>query len=467
MAIKVVVIGLEGLNPVLVYPWRIDLPNISSMMDRGIFGRVESTVPPNSAQGWTSSQTGKNPGQFGFWSERYRDDFSYGEPKLASSERVMAAGPLFQILPRYGRKVGMINVPVTYPPPTILNGHCISSLLTRSTKVDFTTPKELKKEIADLFGEYLMDASIAGMNDQDVDREKVLMWTYDADRQKFDILKHFIKSKDCDFLFGVIVGTDRISRLFYRYFDEQHVRYEANAKYREVVKIYYQFCDENIGEILQLIDEKTVLIVLSGHSIQRLEGRINLNEWLLQEGYLALKPRPGKPISLKNVEVDWRRSKAWATGSTGQIYLNVEGREAQGIVREDEYDSLLKELSEKLANIPGAQGRRLETKVFRRDEIHFGNFAQFGPDLFVYFDNCRWNINEAVGFNTIYSYDTPLRQGDGADGPYGFFAMAGPGVPRLGEQSGVNLLDFAPTICHLMGVSISPDMESKVLMETI
>ncbi len=361
----------------------------------------------------------------------------------------------------------MVNAPVTYPPPTIPNGYCISSLLTRSTEVDFAHPRELKKEITDLFGEYLMDASTAGISEQEVDREKALMWTYDADRQKFDILKHFIKAKDSDFFFGVIVGTDRIPRLFYRYFDEQHVRYEAKAKYRDVVKIYYQFCDEKIGEILRLLDEKTVLVVLSGHCVQRLDGRINLNEWLIKEGYLALKVRPAKPVALKDVEVDWPRTKAWATGHTGQIYLNVEGRERGGFVRRDEYDSLLGELSEKLVKIPDEKGKKLDTKVFRRDEIHHGDFARFGPDLFVYFDRCHWNINVAVGLEKIYSYDTLLRQGDGGDGPYGFFTMMGPGVPRLGEQHGLTILDIAPTLCHLMGVSISPDMEGKVLMETI
>jgi len=465
MAKRVVVVGLDGFNPDFVYRWRDELPNFSRMMSQGIFGKIKSTVPPTTPQAWTCAQTGKNPGQFGFWDFHYRDDFTYGEPKLVDSRKVAAADPLYCILPRYGKKVAIINVPVTYPPPTIPKGYCISCFMTPNTKVDFTYPKELKGEITQLFGEYILDASTPDMNYRRMDKDKVLQRIYDMDRQKFDILKHFIKTKNCDHIFTVIMGTDRIAHLFYRYFDEKHIRYEPSPKYKDALKDHYRFCDENIGEILEMIDDNTVFIVHSAHSVQRLDGRINLNEWLVKEGYLTLKARPTEPTPLRKAEVDWSKSRAWATGYTGQIYLNVEGREPYGIVKQDEYEVLLSELSEKLIAIPDEKGNRLDTKVFKRNEIHFGDFAQFGPDLFIYFDNCHWNIDEAVGFDSIYSYDTHLGPDDGAHGPEGFFVMTGPGVSRLGEIFDVSLLDIAPTICHIMEIPIPPDMEGRVLTE--
>jgi len=465
MVTKVVVLGLDGFNPDLVYQWRNDLPSLSSMMSKGIFGKIESTVPPITPQAWTCAQTGKNPGQFGFWDFRYRDEFSYGEARLVNSKKAAAADPLYRILPRYGKRVGMINVPVTYPPPTIPNGYCVSSFMTPNTEVDFTYPKELKEEITRLFGEYILDASTPDMNYRRMDKEAVLKRIYDMDRQKFDILKHFIKGKSCDYIFTVIMGTDRMPHLFYRYFDERHIRYEANPHYKDALKGHYKFCDENIGEILQLLHGETVFIVLSDHSVQRLDGRINLNEWLRREGYLVLGARPTEPVVLGNAAVDWSKTKAWATGYTGQIYLNVEGREPQGVVTQGEYDFLLNELSERLLAIPDEKGNKLDTKVFKRDDIHFGDFAQFGPDLFIYFDNCHWNIDEALGFDSIYSYDTSLGPDDGAHGPQGFFAMTGPGVPRMGELFDITLVDIAPTVCHLMEVPIPPDMEGRVLTE--
>lgn len=111
---RVVVVGLDGFNPELVQKWRDDLPSLSKIMAGGIFGGIESTTPPITPQAWTCAQSGKNPGQFGFWDFTYRRDFSYGEPLLINSREIQV-GTLYQILPRYGKKVAIINVPVTYP----------------------------------------------------------------------------------------------------------------------------------------------------------------------------------------------------------------------------------------------------------------------------------------------------------------------------------------------------------------
>jgi predicted AlkP superfamily phosphohydrolase/phosphomutase len=178
---------------------------------------------------------------------------------------------------------------------------------------------------------------------------------------------------------------------------------------------------------------------------------------------MKLRKRPERPTSLMQVDIDWSQTKAWATGFTGQLYLNVKGRESQGIVDSQDYERLLGELAEKLKAITDEKGESLDTKVYRRKDIHSGEYAKFGPDLFVYFDNCYWNISELIGYDSIYSYDTPKGPDDGGHGPFGFFAMAGKGVPKRGKVSDADLLDIAPTVLHLFGVTIPQDMEGKVL----
>jgi len=461
---KVVMVGLDGLNPDLVYQWKGELPNLSKLMEEGIYGKIKSTVPPITPQAWSCILTGKNPGHFGYWDFTYRDDYSYGQSELVNSRvRDERVDTIYEILSGYNKKVAIINVPVTYPPPEIPGGYSISSFMTPSLNKQFTYPDSLKKEIEKIIGQYIIDASTSDMNFRQMDKEVVLKRIYDMDKQRFELTKYFIKEKKCDFVFTVIMGTDRMPHLFYRYFDKNHRRYIPHPKYENALKNHYEFCDENIGEILNLADEDTTMIVTSDHSVQRLDGRINLNEWLIKEGYMKLRKRPEGLASLMQTDIDWSQTKAWATGFTGQLYLNLKGRESQGIVDSQDYERLLDELAEKLKAITDEKGERLDTKVYKRKDIHSGEYAKFGPDLFVYFDNCYWNISELIGYDSIYSYDTPKGPDDGGHGPFGFFAMAGKGVPKRGKVSDADLLDIAPTVLHLFGVPIPQDMEGKVL----
>lgn len=463
MAEKVVVIGLDGFNPDLVELWRSVLPTLSRMMEEGIYGRIQSTVPPITPQAWTSAISGKNPGQFGFWNFTYRKDFSYGEPEFVNST-VIRTDTLYSLLPRYGKRVAIINVPVSYPPPKIPNGFAISSFLTPSTKSQFAHPASLKQEVTRLVGEYIIDASTGDTNFRNLDKELVLERIYRMDRQRFELLKHFIKKKDCDYIFVVIMGSDRVPHLFYRYFDKAHRNYRPDPQYRDALKDHYRFCDAQIGEVRELLDEDTLLLVHSDHSVQRLDGRINLNQWLINQGYMKLKQRPSQLTPLAKLDVDWKATSAWATGYTGQLYVNLKDREALGIVHQDQYDSFLDELSEKLIAIPAEDGRKLDTKVFKRDDIHFGNYAQFGPDLFIYFDQCRHNISELVGYDSIYSYETLKGPDDGGHGEFGYFVVTGPGTAKGHEMHGVTLLDIAPTVLDALGIDIPADMEGDSLL---
>jgi len=465
---KVVLLGLDGLNPELVYKWQDELPNIKKIMEQGIcYGKVKSCVSPTAASAWSCVLSGKNPGQFGFWDFTYRKDYSYGEPELATSKvRDERTDTLYKILSEFGKKVAVVNVPVSYPPPEIPNGYSISCSITPDLESEFTYPPSLKEEIKKLIGDYIIDASTSDMNfrQMDKDKEVVLKRIYDMDRQRFELTKYFIKDKNCDFVFTVVMGTDRMAHLFYRYFDKNHVRYTPSEKYRNAIKDHYRFCDENIGEIMNLVNDNTVLGVLSSYSTQRLDGRINLNEWLVRHGYLSIRARPNSSIPLSKVDVGWAETTAWATGYTGQIYLNVKGRESEGKVDPKDYHKVLDELTREIVAIKDPKGKKLDTKIYKRDDIHFGEYAKYGPDLFIYFDNCYWNISEMIGYDSIYSHDTVKGPDDGGHGPYGFFALMGPGVGRLGEISEASLLDIAPTVLTLMKLDVLPGMEGKSLV---
>lgn len=463
---KVVVIGLDGFNPDLVDRWIGDLPNLRRMMEEGAYGPIKSTIPPITSHAWLVSESSRNPGEIGWWDFHYRRDFSYGEPNLINS-KVVEVMTLYKILPRQGKRVAVINVPVSFPPPKIPNSYCISGFMTPDVDSQFTYPQELKQEITELFGEYIIDASTPEMNFRKMDKDKVLKRICDMDTQRFEILKHFIKTKDCDYILCVIMGTDRMPHLFYRYFDENHVRYTPNSKYSIALHDHYVFCDRNLGEIREMRDDDTAIIVHSDHSVQRLDGRICLNDWLVQEGYMNLKEPITELTPFRKAvdKIDWPNTLAWAKGYTGSLYLNLKGREAQGAVDPADYDKVLDELSERVKAITSPDGSKLDTTTYKRKDIHHGKYAQYGPDLFISFDRDRWNIDEQLGHSSIYSYDTSLGPDDGGHGPYGFFVMVGAGVSALGKLEGIDLLDVAPTVMHLMGLPVPEYMEGRVLVK--
>lgn len=466
---KIVVLGLDGFNPELVKLWSDELPNLMKMQSEGIWGDLESTVPPVTPPAWACAQTGCNPGAYGFWDFTYRDEFTYDQPKSVNSSTIKNPAPLYRYLSHNrAKKVAIINVPFSWPPPEIPGGYAISDFTTPSLAQGYTWPDSLKNEVRELVGEYLLDASTSDTNYRNLDKDIVLERIYKMDQQRFTLLKHFIKNKQCDYIFCVIMGTNRMPHLFYRYFDSTHKRYEHNQKYNNALKEYYKFVDTQIGEVRDSLDSDTVLFIHSDHSIQKLDGRINLNEWLIKEGYLTPLKYPKTLTKMTDLKIDWSKTKAWATGFTGQIYLNVKGREAEGIVDPSECDALLAELGEKLKVIPDENGKSLKTQVFKRNDMHHGPMAQYGPDLFVFFDECRWNTSEFVGYEngSIYSFDTPLGPDDGGHGFYGYFCLSGPGVPAEGEKSGVTLLDVAPTVLSIMGEKVPGHFEGKALVGT-
>ena len=464
---KIVVLGLDGFNPELVERWLEDLPNLKKLQQEGIWEKMESSVPLMSPQTWTCAQSSRNPGAFGFWDFSYRDDFSYGQPKLIDcTVRDKRVDCLHKILPILGQKVAIINAPLTWPPPRIPGGYSISSFMTPGLDRGFTWPESLKDEVYSLVGEYIIDASEAGVNYRQMEKNRVLERIYNMDSQRFTLLKYFISQKQCDYIFTVITGSDRMAHLFYRYLDEHHRRYDPDPQYANVLHDYYVWIDKHIGETYDVLNGDTVLFVHSAHGVQRLDGRINLNEWLIQEGYMVLHEYPSQLTPMMKLKVDWAKTKAWATGYTGQLYLNIKGREAQGIVDPDEYDRLLDEIAKKIIEIPDERGNSLKTQVFKRKEIHSGPFVRYGPDLFILFDEYRWNISEMVGYGhgNLYSFDKPSGPDDGADGLNGYFCIAGPGVPASGEHIGATLLDVAPTVLDVMDLEIPQEMEGKSIL---
>jgi predicted AlkP superfamily phosphohydrolase/phosphomutase len=460
---KIVVLGVEALNPQMVKQWLDDLPNLKRMQEEGIWGDLESVVPPGAPQAWISSQCGQNPGAFGLWGRTYRVDFSYDETGLADSQVVdERVDRLHRILPKQGQKVALINAPVTWPPPEIPGGYCVSDFVPKGGKKRFTWPESLREEVNSLVGAYESDVLEAETRHGQRGRKEIVTRIREMDNQRFTLLKHFFREKKCDYVFAVLTGIPLLHKLIW---DESGPQ-DSGGVHEDALHDYYTWIDTNLGHIRQTVNGDTVLVVYSPYSVERSEGHINLNEWLIHNGYLALHEYPRTPTPFKNLNVDWAKTKCWSVGNSGKIYINLKGRETRGIVETHEYDALLDEIGERISETRDTRGKGPDGQLFKREDIHFGEHEALGPDLFIVFHEVPWHTIELVGhgLGEIWSCDKTGSLADVCNGLYGYFSMWGSDVPAAGELTSISVLNIAPTVLDILRLDTPISMEKPSVL---
>ena len=460
---KIVVLGVDGLNPQRISQWLDDLPSLKKMQQEGIWGDIESTMPPTAPQAWISSQCGQNPGAYGLWGYTYRDDFSYAETKSADSRVIDdRVDCLYKILPKMGQKVALINVPLTWPLPEIPGGYCVSDFVPKNNEIGFTWPESLSSEVNNLVGEYMFDVFDTALNPRLTDRGKMVGRIYETDAQRLTLLAHFAHERNCDYVFAVLTGAKRIHARFCRGFENN----DSGPDYEDVLHDYYKWIDTNLGKIRESLDRDSGLFVYSPYCVQRGDGHINLNEWLIDNGYMTLHQYPVRPTPMKNLNIDWAKTRCWSTGNSGKVYINLKGRETHGIVEPDDYDRLLDELRDKLSEVHDKNGQVRETQVLKREENQFGKYEEYGPDMFVHIHKVPWNTNEWVGYGSGEIFASGQRgDSDGEyDGLYGYFCVSGSGVPAIGELKEISVLNIAPTVMEVLRLEIPAHMEKPSIL---
>ncbi len=235
---------------------------------------------------------------------------------------------------------------------------------------------------------------------------------YDADRAFDDREKIFfdrLKTDDWDLFVAAIETTDRISHMMWRLIDPKHPMYDAAlaAKYGDSIEKVYRRADDLVGKLQQKLPPGTVFMVMSDHGFHSFRRSVNLNTWLVQNGYMVFQGQESQKKGLSDLfgrgkfweGVDWSRTRAYAVG-LGQIYFNLRGREGQGIVSAGaEYKALQDEIVAKLGPLVDPDtGERVMRDVYRRDDIYKGEYLQYAPDLQVGFnDGYRVGWQDTLG----------------------------------------------------------------------
>ena len=458
-ASRALVIGLDCAAPQLVFDqWLDQLPTIRGLTERGAWGVLRSCDPPITVPAWSSMTSSRSPGSLGFYGFRNRRDHSYDKLTFADSRSVRVPR-VWDLLSTRGRPVIVLGVPQTYPVSRV-NGVMVSCFLTPDTETSqYTYPAGLKGEIEALVGRYLVDVR----NFRTDDKDRLLAEIEEMTEKRFRVAEHLLETRPWDLFFMVEMGTDRIHHGFWRFTDSEHRLYEAGNQYEQAMLDYYRALDAKLGRLLRFADEDTAILLVSDHGAKRMDGGICVNEWLRREGYLHLKEEPDGPTRLTPDLIDWSRTTAWGEGGYYcRLFLNVEGREPEGIVPADQYERMRAELKDRLEGLGDDQGRPIGTLAHRPEEL-YGEALGVAPDLLVYFGDLYWRSIGQVGTGTVHVFENDTGPDDANHAHEGLYILVADGVePGRAEER--DLRDVAPTLLRLLGEEVPADMEGSSLV---
>jgi len=500
--IRLLLIGLDGASWNVLKPLieQDALPTIRRLMEEGCYGDLRSTIPPITGPAWVSLATGMNPGKTGV--------FDFLNRRIGTYELEMTTSKDFQqrafwdVLSRYGKRVGIVNFPLLYPPYEI-NGFMISGF-GGLKQFGITYPPAYNKIIDKIANGYEIDI--------DVTAEKYMnphLLLADINRileKRLKVIYHLLEEKQYDVFVAIFQCTDWIQHFMwkyiapdYRWYDTKHAR-----EYYQRFVDFWRKIDRAIDHILKIIGRETIVFVISDHGFGPCRGCFNIMEWLCKKGYLTTKrasiimnmlrkivisvgrlvlktplkhivPRRlvdkgshtfNKMRKRMTAQIDFRRSRAYILGHTvsfGCVYLNVRGRDPHGTVTPgDEYNRLRDEIAEQLRNVDRELQKNVRIQIFYPDSIYDGKKVQRAPDIIFSVNN--WEgvvIKEFTGF--IYS-DAPFRY-SGHHKLNGIFIASGPHIRRGQILNGLNILDIAPTVLHIMNVPIPRYIDGRVAIE--
>ncbi|HLA41798.1 MAG TPA: alkaline phosphatase family protein, partial [Aggregatilineales bacterium] len=402
------------------------------------------------------------------------------------------------------KRVIVVNVPMTYPPEPV-RGALVSGMPVPANRKDFTYPPQLAQEILEWLPDYGINATsvyIRGKADdflRDI-REKL--------NQRLTVAERLIERENPDFAMVHILGTDRIQHEFWHCMDETHPEHKGEAVlYKNAILDFYREIDSQLARLLRFVDDDTTVMVISDHGFGALHKFVYLNTWLLEQGYLVLKRsamttfkrlafkfgfsptniyrlvslmglggmRGGMDMGRRQQlldtlflsfrDVDWSRTQAYARGNFGQIYLNVAGREPEGIIQPGvAYERVSSEIIERLLSTlrDPKTGALLVERAERREALFNGELLHRAPDIAVFMKDETYVALGTADFPASTVASKAI--GNTGDHRYnGIFLMHGRGI-KPGNLDKASLMDVASTVLHLLDVPVPDDMDGRVIL---
>ena len=403
--------------------------------------------------------TSQDPGSLGVYGFRNRSDHSYNKLSFANSASIKAPA-IWDHLAQQGKKSIIVGVPPNYPPRRV-NGISIGCFLTPDTvKNDFTYPTNIKSRINALVGEYPTDVKNFRTND----KERLKKEIFDLSRKQWQVVRWLLTENEWDYFHFVDIGLDRMHHGFWNYFDPTHVQFQPGNPHQDAIPEYYLWLDQQIGEVLKVLDNDTIVLVVSDHGAQRLDGGFAINEWLIREGLLVLDEYPATPAPFEKLKVNWSKTRVWSEGGYyARVFFNVQGREPQGVISPGEYERFQDEIKLRLEALPDDKGFPMKSQVFKPKEL-YRQVRNIPPDLIVHFGGLYWRSIGTVGHGNLYFQENDTGPDACNHAQYGMFILSAPNFSLRGKYEGARLLDVSPTLLHLAGYEIPQSMQGRSLL---
>jgi predicted AlkP superfamily phosphohydrolase/phosphomutase len=495
------VIGLDAATFTVIDPLVAagELPSIARLLDQGSSGVLRSTTHPLTPVAWTTMVTGVNAGRHGIWDFSRRDDSGHHVRLVNGSHR--RAPAVWDHLGAAGRRVGLVNVPFTWPAP-LVDGFALAGLDASARADGAVHPAELADELQRRFGRLAVDHSFPLTERGELDLDLVRRVCH----ERVDVIEWLAERFDPELLFVVFMSADHIHHLAWP-------DWEARGAESAVADVY-RALDEAVGRLSELAegDGKDIMLV-SDHGGGRLDGVVDLNAWLQREGFLrwssgtlssdphvagrrivsgayaaqrllpkrvrsglkhAVPSLRERALELREVSaVDWSATRAFGYGAFGNLVVNVRGRERHGIVAPGaDYEHVRDELIARALELESPDGRRIVAAVHRREDLFHGDAIDAVPDLIVEFDDYAW-LGKAPLHEPSREVWSEIRVGPGGCAPYvgshrheGIVALSGPSC-RAGVTLAASIEDICPTIIELLDAPMPPDLDGRPLTEAL
>jgi len=460
------------------------MPNLSVFMARGCRGPLLSTIPPITSPAWTTMTTGLNPGKHGIFSFHRRLDQDLRRIPVNSSD--VSQKRIWDYFSEQGKRVCVINVPLTYPPSPV-NGLMVSGMLTPGGEASFTYPESLKSELIDACGSYQIDtpwhrykksgALLAALRANLANRRKAI--EYLMDREPFD------------FSMLVISSTDRLQHAFYGHILQIGQRGKPGSDLDEEICRFYRDLDDFLGRLYGRFEESHQIFIVSDHGFRPVHTKVNINRWLARHGFLhhqsaldggrlrslirrldllglersirKILPRKGPGRTVTQTHIDWKRTRAYSGAAGDQaVYLNVAGRDPQGIVPPDDYEkerSTVREILRSL--IDRSRGGQILDAVHTKEEIYRGSYVDTAPDLVL---QCRpgYVVTDKRSDARLLN---PAGKQTGWHSMEGMFAASGPGIQKGIRLRALRLADILPTLLYSRNLPLLKTFDGELKKE--